>query len=307
MWPAQIDGDVLVAVKPRHDSLTLALKAVHGSSRPVISDVDDWEMAFFYDYPARLAKQLLALTSPRNFYRTLAAERRVRQAHAVTVSSTWLQSRFGGDIIPHVRDASIFDPTMYSRAEARQRIGVGDEDVVAMFIGTVMRHKGVDSIINAMARTERTDLVLASPADLRPAEGGIPRLRKLPPVTIAELPRVLVGADFVVFPQRRSRSSLAQVPAKIFDALAMGLPIITSDVSDLKTIVGEAGVALDSDDMALLSATIADFAANSTKRVRMGASGRNRFLESYSEDAVRPRWLEVIAQAERASQSSNIG
>lgn len=298
-WAREIDGDVLVAVKPRLDSLTLALRASQYARRPVVADVDDWEMAFFYDYPARMAKQLLALTSPRNFYRTLAAERSVRRADAVAVSSTWLQNRFGGAIIPHARDTSIFDPAHFDRAAARERLGVADDDIVVMFVGTVMKHKGVDLIIEAMARTGRTDLVLASPGDLLPAKNGLPRTTKLPRVSLAELPGILVASDLVVLPQRKSRSSNAQIPAKVFDALAMGLPVVTSDVSDLREIVGSGGIAVPPDDVDAMSAAIDRLASDTSLRQQMSAEARARCVEYYSEDALKPRWLRVVADAER--------
>lgn len=301
-WVDEVDGDILVAVKPRRHSLTLALEADAVRPRPVIADVDDWEMAFFYDYPARMAKHLIAVSSPRNIYRTFAAERRIPRSDAVTVSSSWLQHRFGGEIIPHARDAHFFDPSRFDRLAARERLGAAEGDIVVMFLGTVMKHKGVDLIVEAMARSRRSDLVLAAPVDLSPGSGGIPRTRRLPPTSFEELPGTLVAADLIVLPQRLSRSAAAQVPAKVFDALALGIPVITSDVSDLKEIVGPGGMTVPPGDVDAMTDAIDRLASDPELRRHMSISARARFLANYSEEAVRPRWLEIIRRAESAAR-----
>ncbi|MEP9363476.1 glycosyltransferase family 4 protein [Nocardioides sp. CN2-186] len=298
-WIEAIDGDILVAVKPRRDSLTLALHASAAKPRPVVADVDDWEMAFFYDYPARMAKHLVAVSSPRNVYRTLAAQRRIPLANGITVSSTWLQRRFGGEIIPHARNADVFDPSRLDRLAARARLDVTDSDVVIMFLGTVMKHKGVDLIAEAMTRTGRSDLLLAAPFGGDSGLGRSIRTRPLPPTSIEELPSTLIAADLIVLPQRHSRSAAAQVPAKVFDALALGIPVIASDVSDLKEIVGSGGMTVPPDDVDAMADAIRRLASDAGLRRQMSASARARFLANYSEDAVRPRWLGAIERAER--------
>lgn len=300
-WASSVDGDVLVAVKPRQDSLGLALKASRATARPVVADVDDWEMAFFYDYPARMVKQSLAISSPRNIYRTWWAERQIPRADAISVSTTWLQGRFGGRIIPHARDENLFDPSQHDRGLVRQQLGFSESDVVVMFVGTVMKHKGVDLIVEAMARSGRRDLVLASHAEISPTASGLPRVARLPFVDMDKLPGVLVAADAVVLPQRDSRASRAQLPAKIFDAMAMGVPVIASDVSDLRGILGAGGVVVPPGDISAMGEALALLAASKPTRASMGAAGRERFRTHFSVEALRPAWLAVVAEAKDAS------
>src|SRR4030095_6342594 len=45
--PELIDGDVLVASKPRPTSFGLALLARRSRRRPLLLDIDDWEVGFF--------------------------------------------------------------------------------------------------------------------------------------------------------------------------------------------------------------------------------------------------------------------
>ena len=46
-----VTGDVIIAIKPRLHSFGLALAAQRVRCRPVLLDVDDWELAFFNPWP----------------------------------------------------------------------------------------------------------------------------------------------------------------------------------------------------------------------------------------------------------------
>lgn len=291
-WARGLQGDVFVGIKPRQDSLGLALEAGQISQTPVIADVDDWEMAFYYDYPARFLKHSLAFTSPRNIYRTKAAERKVQYADAVTVSTSWLQQRFGGVIIEHARDGAAFNPGRFNRSTTRERLGIAANDCVVLFMGTVMRHKGVNEIAECVRLVDNPDLLLATPPGFV-APLGVRHLA-LPNVDFENLPELLSCADVVLLPQRDSRASRAQLPAKIFDALFMGLPTIVTDVSDLRDVVGNAGVVVAPGDLEGMAAALQDLSTNESLRATLGRRARARALDRFSEEALAPRWLEVV-------------
>src|SRR5207244_387393 len=53
-----------------------------------------------------------------------------------------------------------------------------------------------------------------------------------------DVPRYLVAADVVAVPQRATTDTLGQVPAKLFDAMALGRPIVSTAVSMIPEILG---------------------------------------------------------------------
>ena len=126
------DGDVLFASKPRPTSFGVALLARRQRRRPLILDIDDWELGFFYraGFWGRVGR-LLNLGNPNGLPWTWLAERLVSRADALTVASRFLADRFGGILVPHVRDTEAWAPERFDRAAARARLGVGDaRDVV---------------------------------------------------------------------------------------------------------------------------------------------------------------------------------
>jgi glycosyltransferase involved in cell wall biosynthesis len=76
--------------------------------------------------------------------------------------------------------------------------------------------------------------------------------------------------------------------------MAMGRPVIASDVADLATTVEGCGLVVPPHDTPALAAAIATLADDRSLRERLGAAGRRRCLESFSDDAVRPQLLRVL-------------
>src|SRR6185436_4645665 len=154
------DGDLLYASKPRLGSAGIGhLKRLLGR-RPLLLDIDDWEVGFFLRGGAwgTLARAF-NLSNPRGLPWTWLMERAARAADGITVASRFLQERFGGVLIPHVRDTDAWRPGMNDPGEIRKRLGVDDRRVV-MFLGTAREHKGVDDLAAAVEDLRRPDLAL---------------------------------------------------------------------------------------------------------------------------------------------------
>ena len=61
----------------------------------------------------------------------------------------------------------------------------------------------------------------------------------------SEMPSFLAASDMVVLPQRKTLFAKAQVPAKVFEAMAMGKPIISTSISDLPEILDRCGIVIE--------------------------------------------------------------
>ncbi len=293
-----VDGDVLVASKPRPTSFGLGLLARSRRRRPLVLDIDDWEVGFFSrSGPWGRIGRALNFANPNGLPWTWLAERLVFRADAVTVASRFLERRFGGTLLPHVRDTDAWDPARYDRAAARARLGAGGDKVV-MFLGTPRGHKGVDDLVEAVGALG-PGVVLAL-VGVDSARSGAPRwaarshVRVVGEIPFDEVPSYLVAADIVAVPQRATSDTVGQVPAKLFDAMALGRPIVSTSVSMIPEILEGCGVVVAPGDVFALAAAIRRLLGNPDEAAVLGRRARERCEARYSFRVARATLLPLI-------------
>ena len=300
------DGDVLYASKLRPTSYGVALLARRRRPRPLLLDIDDWEVGFFRRAGAwGTLGRSLNVGNPNGLPWTWLMERAVGRADTVTVASRFLQRRFGGTLIPHVRDTEAWDPDHYERAAARARIGIGDERVV-MFLGTPRGHKGVDDLVDAVGLVggaARLVLVGADPAGEAAREwASRPWVRLVGEVPFDDVPRYLVAADAVAVPQRATSDTLGQVPAKIFDAMALARPIVSTAVSMIPEILTGCGVLVPPGDVVALATALRRLLDDPAGSAELGRRARERCREHYSFAAARAALFPLVERATAAAR-----
>jgi glycosyltransferase involved in cell wall biosynthesis len=302
------DGDLLYASKPRLTSAGVGYLARLAGRRPLLLDVDDWEVGFFLRSGFwGTVGRVLNLSNSRGLSWTWLMERLMGLADGVTVASRFLEQRFGGVLIPHVRDTDRWAPGRADPGPARDRLGV-DKERVVMFLGTPRAYKGVEDLAGAVARIGRPDVVLALVGTDPGSETGRaviarhPATRLVGRIPIAEVPAYLEAADVVVVPQRDSSDTRGQVPAKLFDAMALGRPIVSTRVSMIPEILEGCGVLVGPGDVARLAGAITGLLDRPDEARALGAAARRRAVERYSFEAAR-RVLFPLVEQVRARRS----
>ena len=293
-----VDGDVIYASKPRPTSFGIGLLARARRRRPLILDVDDWELGFLYrsGFVGRLGRAL-NLGNPNGLPWTWLTERLVPAADGLTVASRFLQRRFGGTLLPHVRDTDVWDPDRHDRRAARARLGVNGERVV-MFLGTPRGYKGVDDLVEAVSLLD-TRVVLAF-VGVDPSSGWASRWARSTRVKIIgeipfdDVPRFLVGADVVAVPQRATTDTVGQVPAKLIDAMAMARPIVATSVSMIPEILDGCGVVIPPGDPGALAKAIDGLLGDPGAAEELGRRARQRCIAEYSFTSARATLFPLI-------------
>jgi glycosyltransferase involved in cell wall biosynthesis len=155
-----------------------------------------------------------------------------------------------------------------------------------MFLGTPRGHKGVDDLVEAVGSLG-PGVVLAL-VGVDPARSGAPRwsasshVRVIGEIPFDDVPRYLVAADVVAVPQRDTTDTVGQVPAKLFDAMALGRPIVSTSVSMIPEILEGCGVVVDPGDVAALAGAIKRLLDNPDEAATLGRRARERCEARYS-------------------------
>ena len=256
----QHPADLVHLSKPRLPAVVIGLlyKLLWGAA--VLVDIDDEELCFVGEQePITLdgLKRLChGLPEPRELMGPLWTRLAVDLAQrfdGITVANEPLQERYGGTVIPHARDPEQLIPaTAAEKAAARKGLGVPQEAKVVLFFGTPRRHKGLLPLAAAVAELPqylKPILVVAggfAPEDAelqQELEALLPtqRLVLLGNQPFEQAAQVLALADLVVLLSEGDVAEF-QSPAKLSDALAMGLPVLVSETAPILPMVKEGWV-----------------------------------------------------------------
>lgn len=183
----------------------------------------------------------------------VAARAAFRRAGFVTACSADLANRavaLGApkdriEVVPYGVDAGRFRPDPESRPRLRSELGVREGQLLIAAAGRLVRKKGFEYLIEAVA--ESTDSVLALAGDgtladeLRAraaAAGAADRVRFLGNRTQDDVAALFAAADMIVVPSvRDDAGNVDGLPNVVMEALASGTPLVTTDAGGIGAVV----------------------------------------------------------------------
>lgn len=294
-----ISGDVVYAFQPQLGSLGVALLEKRRRGIPVILDIEDYLRFEEYSLLKKVGTALLRSGSPTNGFYAKALERTLNRVDHITVTSSRLQERYGGTVLPYGPDAGEFDPDSVT-PHPRLVEEFGDRPLI-VFVGTIRPHKGLDILAEALASMDTAaQLVIAGydPYDI------VPEIRDLlgdqvdfhGPIEHKEVPSYLAAATVIVIPQKRTRYTEAQIPNKVFEAMAMGKPIVASRVSDLSEIINGAGEIVEPDDPSSLASTLDELFSTPGRITELGEQARVRYIDNYSQAELEKKLNSILKE-----------
>lgn len=277
-------ADVAYAFKAMPTSLGVGLRVRHRLGIPLLVHLDDWDAGYFSAVGAarRAWYGLRGLGDPNGDLWLRLAERLVSRADAITVSTRTLQRRFGGTVLRQGVDTDRYGPDVFPRDEARRRVGAAEGASMVLFLGTPRLHKGLSALAAVTERGHRPWFVGTTPRALEAA--GVPtevvahsEVRGLVPFTEAFW--YLAACDVFVVPQTATPYAQHQLPAKLLQAMAMGRPIVTTDVGDAgELLLGDpaAGVVVPAGEPEAMADALEELLADKERATALGAEARRR-------------------------------
>ncbi len=183
----------------------------------------------------------------------------------------------------------------------------GDDEQLLFFVGRLVREKGVEILLEALAAvfaaTPQVRAVIAGKGpllhDLEQLAGryGIRERLAFPGfLTDEERNRLLTTADLVILPSLYEPFGIA-----VLEAMSAGAPVIVSEVGGMSEVVthGTDGWKVPPGDSAALSAAILYLLENSAVRLRLGANARSKAADAYSWDKLAAKTAAVYRDVRR--------
>ena len=258
-------------------------------------------------------------------YRRTLGRRAVRAADAVIATTrTYAQTsrslwhRSDVDVVPNMVDTERFTPEGAASLDVRRRHQLGTGPI-ALFVGRLTHHKGVEEFIRAARDTApvvhlivgdgpRRAALEQMAADLPPGRvvstGSVKDrdARAQPRVVFAgrvdgrHLPSYYRAAAVGVLP---STSRLEAFGIAALECMASGRPVVVSDIPGVSEVIepGVTGLVAEPLDASDLAEKIRRVALDDELSRAMGKAARERVLELFTLPRVVDRLLEVYGKA----------
>jgi len=187
-------------------------------------------------------------------------------------------------VVPHGIDP---DEVAVPDAEVdRVRRWLGAEGPYALFVGGIEPRKNLERLVRAFATVPPPAALVLAGGPVRWDPGAVDRLDR----TIRELPAsvrdrirrtgyvaerdkraLLAGATAMAYPSRYEGFGFP-----VLEAFAAGVPVLTSSVSSLPEVAGDAAVLVDPDDEKAIGEGLARLLEDEALRQRLRIAGRER-------------------------------
>ena len=209
-------------------------------------------------------------------------------------------------VITNGVDAEVYQPRAVD-PEVRRRFGVEPGDFACAYVGTIGMAGALDVMLDAAERLQRvgrSDVKLLAIGDgaererlaAAAASRGLTNLRFTGRLAKAEIPGVLASVDACLVHLRKEPLFESVLPSKIFEAAAMGRPILLGLRGSARTLIERAGCGLcfEPEDGEGLVASVLQLAGDPALRAALGRAGREYFTRHYDQDVLATKYLTLL-------------
>ncbi len=200
------------------------------------------------------------------------------------------------------RDAVIpqfgIDPNLFPMRAEDTRTEMGFS---VGFVGRLVREKGVDVLLNALAELpEAVHLTVIGAGPERAALGQLAarlgiseRVVFGPWLPSTEIPGRLRRLDALVLPSRTTPHWKEQFGRVLLEAMASGAPVVGADCGEISNVIGSAGLLFPEGDSAALAAALRQLIEDGDLRQRVAQNGRARVLAHFTQAQVAAETVSV--------------
>lgn len=188
-------------------------------------------------------------------------------------------------VVPNGIDASLLDRSA-TPADARAALGLARGGVWAGTVSSLVDYEGLDTFLRALAevRTRGVDLRGAIVGDGVSRPGLIALAADLGVSDVVEFPGRVSAADAVrwhealdvfVVPRRDTPVCRVVTPLKPVEAMALGRPVVASDLPALREVGAASGMLAPASDVVAWASRLEQLARDENLRVTLGNRGRD--------------------------------
>ena len=194
--------------------------------------------------------------------------------------------------IPYGVDTGDFAFRGRDRNAIRRSLGIPQDALVLIFVGTISRDKGVYELIGAFGTLARQEarlhlVMLGNGPDLPHLRGmiaskpGLSRVRLVGQVPHMDVPTWLAASDVFVFPSYHEG-----MPNAVLEAMTCGLPVVATSVGGIPEVIQNSvtGLLVAPKDVDALVDALWLLSQDPGLRKELGEKGRRYVVNHFSRD-----------------------
>lgn len=200
--------------------------------------------------------------------------------------------------LPNGVDINFYNPILYTPKDFRVKYNFKSTDVLFFYGGVLGYAQGLKVILQAADILKERHSIHIILQGYGPEKENLETLKKelklenihfLPPVPKSEMPYILKNVDVALIPLRKLEIFQGAIPSKIFEALAMEVPLLLGVEGEAKKYFIEqanAGWSFNPEDATDLADKILTIAENKLNRTEFGKNGRLYVSQHFNRDKI---------------------
>lgn len=210
--------------------------------------------------------------------------------------------------LPNGVDMKYYNPASITKGDFREKHAIAKTDFVFLYAGIIGLAQGLEIIIEAANKfKEQTHLkfVFLGNGPEKPRlqelqnQYGLNNVIFIDSVSKSQMPSVLKSVNAAIIPLKKLDLFMGAIPSKIFESLAMQLPIllgVDGEARELFINKGKCGLYFEPENTNELVEAIITVTTNTGLAKELGENGRNYVNEHFNRNTIAEKLFNQINQ-----------
>ncbi len=200
--------------------------------------------------------------------------------------------------LPNGVNIDFYNPVQFDGRDFRAQHHFHENDILFFYGGIIGHAQGLEVILNAAKKLEdltQLHFILQGSGPEKEkllqlkSELGLKNVHFLEPVSKAEMPQVLKAIDVALVPLKKLPLFEGAIPSKVFEALAMEVPLLLGVDGEAKQHFiekAQAGWYFEPENASALASAIEEIAQQPASIFTAGKNGRNYVSKHFNRDQI---------------------
>lgn len=200
--------------------------------------------------------------------------------------------------LPNGVNVDFYNPAQFDGSAFRAKHHFHSNDILFFYGGIIGHAQGLEVILNAakmLEEAKHVHFILQGSGpekeklSLLKSELGLKNVHFLEPVPKSEMPQVLKAIDVALVPLKKLPLFEGAIPSKVFEALAMEVPLLLGVDGEAKQHFikkAQAGWYFEPENASALASAVATIAQQPTSILEAGKNGRNYVCKHFNRDQI---------------------